>query len=251
MSELKKTNNRIYNVFGESFKMVFVEGGLCQLGTAECMISGQTGLFDGCTLHTTELKDYYIGECLVTERLYSLVTEHTCQNEYARYPKGREIDEAYPIVLSIHEILFFIFKLNQITGENFRLPTIDEWEYAAKGGNKSMGFRFSGSDEIDEVAWYKNNSCDLIHPVKQKKPNELGIYDMTGNLLEYCACNFYDTNPNSWNNAYRTNRYNFEIYRGGCYGAVKEECEITFMDDWAQDWYECRGLRLCLSPKAC
>ena len=227
--------------------MVFVEGGSCQLGSPEYMISGQTGLFNGSTLHTAELKDYYIGESLVTERLYSLVTEHTCKNKYARYPEDRGVNEQYPIVLDIFEILYFIFKLNQITGENFRLPTLDEWEYAAKGGSKSLGFRYSGSDNIDEVAWYQDNSSNLIHPIKQKKPNELGIYDMTGNLLEYCACNFYDTNPHSWNNAYRTNQYNFELYRGGCYGAGKEECEITYLDDWAQDWYECRGVRLCLS----
>lgn len=87
----------------------------------------------------------------------------------------------------ICDILFFIFKLNQITGVNFRLPTLDEWEFSAKGGNKSLGYRYSGSNNIDEVAWYEGNSSELIHPIKMKKPNELGIYDMTGNLLEYCA----------------------------------------------------------------
>ena len=151
--------------------------------------------------------------------------------------------------MSFCEILYFIFKLNQIAGANFRLPTLDEWEFAAKGGNKSLGYRYSGSNNIDEVAWYQDNSSKHIHPIKMKKPNELGIYDMTGNLLEYCACNPFDANPKSWNNAYKTNRYNFELYRGGCYGAGAEECGITFLDDWAQDWYECRGLRLCLSAK--
>lgn len=250
MNNIDEVKDRLFNVFGEVFKMVYVKGGTCVLGSSEYMISGQTGLFDGCTLHTTELKDYYIGESLVTENLHHLVTGRTLKCEYARYPEVRDSSEHYPIVTEgIKDILYFIFKLNQITGVNFRLPTLDEWEFAAKGGNKSLGYRYSGSNNIDEVAWYTGNSSKLIHPIKKKKPNELGIYDMTGNLLEYCACNFFDTNPNSWNNAYRTNQYNFELYRGGCYDACAEECEITFLDDWAQDWYECRGFRLCLSAE--
>lgn len=225
-------NEIVYNVFGESFKMIFVEGGLCTLGSErECPPGG------GSTLHTTVLDDYFIGESLVTERLYSLVVDRD-------YDKKRS---QHPVTIGIKDILYFLFKLNQVTGKLFRLPTIDEWEYAAKGGKKSNGYRYSGSNDINEVAWYEANSFNSTHPIKEKKPNELGLFDMSGNVLEYCSCNIFDSNPNSWNSLYRINRYNFELYRGGCYGANKEECEITYLDDWAQDWYECRGLRLCLS----
>lgn len=225
-------NTQIYNVLGEPINMIFVEGGTSQLGTHNSIIFGQN-----CTIHTATLKDFFIGDSLVTERLYSLVIGHNYDEDASNYPAS----------LGIHEVLYFIFRLNQITGIPFRLPTLDEWEYAAKGGKKSNGYRYSGSDNLDDVGWYEGNSSDRKHPIKMKKPNELGIFDMSGNMLEYCACNTLDFDPNSWNNLYRIGRYNFELYRGGCYGACQEQCEINYLDDWAQDWYECRGLRLCIS----
>ena len=107
------------------------------------------------------------------------------------------LGDNYPAYeISYEDVQSFITKLNSLTGENFRMPTEAEWEFAARGGNKSKGYTYSGSNTIGDVAWYDDNSGSMAHAVKTKAANELGIYDMSGNVREWCS-DWYGTYSSS------------------------------------------------------
>lgn len=125
----------------------------------------------------------------------------------------------------------FISRLNELTEKNYRLPSESEWEYACRGGGLSMGYRFSGSDDIDEVAWYDGNSGGTIHPVGQKKPNELGLYDMSGNVWEWCQ-DMHDA---------------IGMCRGGSWIHNARNCDPSLPNETPQSFsIDCLGLRLAL-----
>jgi formylglycine-generating enzyme required for sulfatase activity len=115
----------------------------------------------------------------------------------------------------------FIARLNELTGQHFRLPTEAEWEYAARGGRKSKGFRYAGSDRIDEVAYTLANIKERVQqPVGRFKPNELGLYDMSGNVWEWCD-DWYRKTPDSKPST------NFHVIRGGGYDCSPRYCRTT------------------------
>jgi sulfatase modifying factor 1 len=124
---------------------------------------------------------------------------------------------------SIH---LFISKLNTITGKKYRLPTEAEWEYAAMGGSKSMHYQYSGSNNLNEVAWNKDNAENKTHPVGLKKPNELGIYDMSGNVWELCSdwysADYYKTSPAS--NPRNDQPAKYRVVRGGSWRSGENRC---------------------------
>ena len=166
-----------FTVNGIEFKMVFVEGGTFTMGaTSE---QGEDAFDDEYPTHSVTLSDYYIGEIEVTQALWKAVMGSN--------PSGFTGDNLPVENVSYEDVQAFITKLNQKTGKTFRLPTESEWEYAARGGKKSRGYKYSGSNNIDDVAWYYENSNNKTHPVKTKQPNELGIYDMSGNVYEWCS----------------------------------------------------------------
>ena len=151
----------------------------------------------------------------------------------------------------------FITKLNQLTGKTFRLPTEAEWEYAARGGNKSQGYRYAGSNNIDEVAWYLNNipaqssDAENYGPqiVATKAPNELGIYDMSGNVNEWCHDWFGDYSSNAQTNPIGPDAGSERVLRGGYWHYKADYCRVSYRN-YAYPWEKdgSTGLRLVLNP---
>ena len=180
-------SEQTFMVKGVEFKMIKVEGGTFSMGaTSE---QGGDADDDEKPVHSVTLSDYYIGETEVTQELWEAVMG----SNHSRF-KGNNQRPVESV--SWKDCQKFIKELNRLTGKKFRLPTEAEWEYAARGGKYSRGYKYSGSNNADEVAWYDSNSGSKTHPVKTKKDNELGLYDMSGNVWEWC---------NDWWGCYQSN----------------------------------------------
>ena len=169
-------DGEVFTVNGVSFVMKPVQGGTFWMGCAS--EHGSDCNNDEKPAHRVTLSSYYIGETEVTQALWKAV-----MGSNTSYFQGDN--------LPVEDVCWddcqaFIRKLNQLTGQNFRLPTEAEWEFAARGGNKSRLYKYSGSNVIGMVSWYSGNSGNTTHPVKEKTPNELGLYDMSGNVIEWC-----------------------------------------------------------------
>jgi len=160
--------------------MVFVEGGTFMMGSNDNDSEKP--------MHQVILSSFYISKYEITQRQWIAVIGNN--------PSRIKGDNLPVENVSWNEVQIFIDKLNSQTGKYFRLPTEAEWEYAARGGNKSKGYIYSGSNNIDDVAWYQGNSGNITHTVGSKMPNELGIYDMSGNVCEFCN-DWYDSYSNS------------------------------------------------------
>ena len=157
--------------------MVAVEGGTFTMGATP-----EQGSYYNKSerpTHQVTVSSFWIGKTEVTQELWIALMGSN--------PSYFHSSNLQPVEhVSWNDCQEFITKLNEATGKTFRLPTEAEWEFAARGGNKSQGYKFSGSDNDDDVAWYDSNSGGKTHPVASKAPNELGIYDMSGNLFEWC-----------------------------------------------------------------
>ncbi len=223
---------------GISIDMVRVEAGTFTMGATPEMKESDDD--EKPTHQVTLTNDYYIGKYEITQALWQAVMSNNPSNF-----KGENL----PVEnVSWDDCQEFINKLNRITGKTFRLPTEAEWEYAARGGKKSRGYQYSGSNNLSDVAWYKDNSGSKTHTIGSKQANELGIYDMTGNVFEWCQ-DWYDKySSSSQINPTGANSGSYRVFRGGGWFHSAEccrwSCRGLFTPD---DRYGNLGLRLVLS----
>ena len=223
-----------FTVGGVTFKMVKVDGGTFQMGSDTIYASNNEK-----PVHSVTISDYYIGQTEVTQELWQAVMDKNPSNF-----NGTDLPVEQ---VSWNDCQKFTSKLSALTGRQFRLPTEAEWEYAARGGSRSKGTDLSGSRLIDPVAWYKDNSEDKTHEVATKDPNEIGAYDMSGNVYEWCQDRFAlysdtpqtdPTGPESGDN---------RVVRGGGYDTQTLNCRVTKRQSAlpTQFWKNI-GLRLAL-----
>lgn len=242
-----------FTVNGENFEMIMVKGGTFTMGCTD---------EQGCDCednerpaHKETVPTFYIGKYEVTQKLWKAV-----MGSSPSFNSG--CDDCPVEHVSWKEAQKFVSKLSALTDSTFRLPTETEWEYAARGGRRSKGYKYSGSNNIDEVAWYIENYREsnygekgTTHPVGLKKPNELGIYDMSGNVWE-------------WSNDWYTKEYYHNgkavhpewpfkglprffrcILRGGSWGGSAKGCRVSYIDyDIPNYKDEYGGFRLAMIP---
>ena len=230
--------SKTFTVNGASFTMVKVKGSTFKMGAMPaCNIAEE----DEYPVHNVLLNDYYIGETEVTRELWSAVMGND--------PSGMQGTGQSPVEsVNWNDCNNFLNKLNELTGANFRLPTEAQWEYAARGGRNSKGYLYSGSDNIDDVAWYKENANNGVNEVKKKMPNELGLYDMSGNVSEWCSDWYGEYPANDVSNPVGASSGHSRVIRGGCWINEESICRVTDRTLGAPRGSGCiLGLRLCLT----
>ena len=229
-----------FTVNGVSFNMVTVDGGTFIMGATD--EQGTEALDREYPTHEVTLSDFRIGQSEVTQALWVAVMG----DNPSKYTGDlqRPVDR-----VSWNACQEFITKLNELTGQSFRLPTEAEWEFAARGGNKSNGYKYAGSDALDDVAWFLDNSTDTSHPVATMTPNELDLYDMSGNVWEWCQDWYGDyTGDAQINPIVLDNGSDYRITRGGSWLNDPSYCRVSYRRILTPDNVDAvRGLRLALS----
>ena len=244
-----KYKARTFTVNGVSFDMVKVKGGTFTMGaTAE---QGDDAWYEEKPAHQVTLSSYSIGQTEVTQALWKAVMGNTIRQQKDKVNTSWSIigeGDDYPMYyISWDNCQEFIQKLNQITGQNFRLPTEAEWEFAARGGKQSKGHKYAGSNNIDDVAWYDDNSNGQTHPVATKLPNELGIYDMNGNVDEWCQDWKGSYSSSSQTNPQGPSSGSRRVLRGGSWGDISWLCRVSHRGSYSPDgMFGNFGFRLCL-----
>ena len=218
--------------------MVYVSGGTFTMGaTSE---QGSDAYYDEKPVHSVTLSSFYICKYEVTQALWNAVMGSN--------PSNWKGDDLPVETVSRDDCQTFIRKLNALTGKNFRLPTEAEWEFAARGGNNSRGYKYAGSNNIETVAWYDGNSGNKTHAVGTKSPNELGLYDMSGNVWEWCQDRYGSYSGASQTNPTGASSGSRRVLRGGSWGNYAWNCRLSHrsLNSPGNRFYNF-GLRLVLS----
>ena len=198
-------------------EMVLVEGGTFTMGaTPE---QGSDACDNEKPAHKVTLDSFYIGKFPVTQRLWKAVMGSN--------PSDSKGDNLPVENVSWDDVQTFLRKLNAATGKTYRLPTEAEWEYAARGGNKSQGYKYVGSNDLDLVAWYSGNSDGTTHKVGTRFPNELGIYDMSGNVWEWCQDWYGSYSSSPQTNPKGPNSGSYRVHRGGSWFSYARYCRVS------------------------
>ena len=228
------SNDLVITANGVSFVMKRVEGGTFQMGSTD-----NEAYDDEKPVHSVTLSPFYMGETEVTQALWKAVM--------GTNPSHWEGDNLPVERVSWDDCQEFIRKLNQLTGKDFRLPTEAEWEYAARGGKRSNGYKYAGSNSLGSVAWYADNSDRKTHAVKGKSPNELGLYDMSGNVWEWCGDWYGNYGSGSQTNPKGAGSGSCRVLRGGSWGIIAGGCRVSnrFSRDPGYRGLNV-GFRLCL-----
>lgn len=233
---INECSSKDFDINGVKFKMVKVDGGTFDM--KQTVSGGFMGLSSKEIVQKTTLSGYFIGETQVTQALWKAVMGGN-PSEF----KG----DALPVEsVSWNDCQKFIDKLNFMTGRSFRLPTEAQWEFAARGGNKSKGFEYSGSNRVSAVAWV---SCmSGTHPVALKEPNEIGIFDMSGNVWEWCVDSKKDYSATPQINPVVTDVAELKVCRGGGWRDPYGYCRLNQRYGYGSDVrHNDLGLRLVLS----
>lgn len=217
-------SNLTFSVNGVEFAMVGVRGGDFYMG-AQNAYPDSVGYDEEASLeespvHRVTLNSFRIGQTEVTQELWEAVMGNNPSQFVA---KRRPVEN-----VSWNDAQAFVARLNELTGEHFRLPSEAEWEYAAFGGPRGQRSKYSGSDNIEDVAWFTANSDSTTHVVGAKQPNDLGLYDMTGNVMEWCA-DRYDAYPDGCvsNPTVTESTSGLVVGRGGSWLVQKRYCRVT------------------------
>jgi formylglycine-generating enzyme required for sulfatase activity len=237
-----KPNNIItVTANGVSFEMVFVEGGSFVMGCTSEQESDCES--DEKPTHRVNLPNFYIGKFEVTQRLWNAVM--------GKNPSNWKGDSLPVENVNWNDCQTFVGRLNKLTGRQFCLPSEAQWEYAARGGNKGNGHKYSGSDSIQDVIWCIHNSGGKTYKVGDKLPNELGLYDMSGNVWEWCEDRYADDyySHSLTDSPTGATSGSKRVLRGGSWRSYPQRCRVSYRQYEAPDFRDnVNGMRLVLIP---